>query len=61
MGITPYAYSWRKWILTGAVLFLLIGPACARSQVAWVTDFDVALKQAADKEQFVVLDISASW
>ena len=55
------ASSWSKWILAGAVVFLLISSACAQSRVAWVTDFDEALKQAAEKEQFVVLDISASW
>ncbi|MBN2319839.1 MAG: hypothetical protein JXR49_12205 [Acidobacteria bacterium] len=61
MGTTITATSWRKWILTGAIVFLLLCLGCARAQVAWVTDFDEALKQAAEKEQFVVLDISASW
>lgn len=61
MRTTGTAASWRKWIQTGGIVFLLFIPSCARAQVAWVTDFDEALKQAAEKEQFVVLDISASW
>lgn len=60
MGRTTTAVSWRMWILSGAIIFLIFSPACARAQVAWVTDFDGALKQAAEKEQFVVLDISTS-
>lgn len=55
------AATWRKWIQTGVILYLLFIPSSARAQVAWVTDFDEALKQAVEKEQFVVLDISASW
>ena len=31
------------------------------SQVAWVKDFDAALKQAASEKKFIILDISASW
>ena len=61
MGTTATSSSWSQWILAGAVVFLCIIPACAQSHVAWVADFDEALKQAAEKEQFIVLDISASW
>jgi hypothetical protein len=61
MGTTVTSSSWSNWILAGAAVFLLIIPACAQSRVAWVTDFDEALIQAAEKEQFIVLDISASW
>ena len=61
MKMTTVAAPRRKWILIGAIAFFLLGPACSRAQVAWVTDFDEALKQAAEKEQWIVLDISASW
>lgn len=61
MGRTTAAGSYREWILMGTAAFLLLIPACAGAQVAWVTDFDEALKQAAEKEQFVVLDVSASY
>ena len=60
MGSTKTAALWRMWIFSGAIIFLIFSPACARAQTAWVTDFDEALKQAAEKEQFVVLDISTS-
>jgi hypothetical protein len=42
------------------ILFLFI-PALSFSQVAWVKDFDSALKQAAKEKKFIVLDVSASW
>ena len=61
MGTATTRRSWRKWIFTGALVFLVLGPGCAQAQVAWVSDFDEALNQAAVKEQFIVLDISASW
>ncbi|MBN2242723.1 MAG: hypothetical protein JW793_08530 [Acidobacteria bacterium] len=61
MADTKPTSSWKNWILMGAAVFLLLAPACARAQVAWVTDFEEALRQAAEKDQFVVLDISASW
>jgi len=61
MARTTTTASWRQWILTGIVIIFFFIPACARAQVAWVTDFDEALKQAAETERFVVLDISASW
>jgi hypothetical protein len=58
---TAKTLSWHKWILTGVAVFFLLGPACSRAQVASVDNFDEALNQAAEKEQFIVLDISASW
>jgi hypothetical protein len=61
MTNTKTASSWQGWVLAGAAVFFLLSPACARAQVAWVTDFDEALRQAAEKDQFVVLDISASY
>jgi hypothetical protein len=50
-----------KWIfgITISILFLL--PVLAKAQVAWVKDFDAALKQASKEKKFIVLDISASW
>jgi len=41
-------------------LFCLI-PILSMAQVAWVKDFNAALKQAAKEKKFVVLDMSASW
>lgn len=61
MTETAKSLSWQKWILTGVAVIFLLGPACSRAQVASVNDFDEALNQAAEKEQFIVLDISASW
>jgi hypothetical protein len=44
------------------VLALVVcAPVLASAQVAWVKDFNAALKQAAKEDKFVVLDISASW
>ena len=40
---------------------VMIAPAAAMAQVAWVKSFDAALKQAAKEKKFIVLDISASW
>ena len=42
-----------------SVLFLV--PVFSAAQVAFVKDFDDALKQAAREKKFIVLDISASW
>ena len=46
------------------VLVLLLSffvPAAAVAQVAWVKNFDDAVKRAAAEKKFIVLDISASW
>ncbi len=52
----------RKKITTQAVLLvLLLIPIVAKAQVAWIKDFDSALKKAAKEEKFVVVDFSASW
>jgi hypothetical protein len=42
-------------------LLFLLAPVLAAAQVAWVKDFNAALKQAARENKFIVLDISASW
>ncbi len=47
-----------RWIL---MFFLLPPIASFAAEVAWVKDFDVALRQAAEQRKFVVLDMSASW
>jgi len=39
----------------------ILAPILALAQVAWVKNFDAALKQAAKEKKFVILDISASW
>jgi len=43
------------------IVSLLIPIPSFAAEVAWVKDFDVALKQAAEQRKFVVLDMSASW
>ncbi len=50
----------QKVFLIALALFVL-APVFAGAQVAWVKDFNAALKQAAKENKFVVLDISASW
>ena len=47
----------------GILLFALplLAPVLAHAQVAFVKDFNDALKQAAKERKFVILDISASW
>ncbi len=43
-------------------MFTLIAPMFTfAAEVAWVKDFDAALKQAAEEKKFVILDMSASW
>ncbi len=50
----------RKMLLVVAAVFLM-APLFAEDQVAWVKDYDAALKQASKEKKFIVLDISASW
>jgi len=50
----------HKVFLIALALFVFV-PVFAGAQVAWVKDFNAALKQAAKENKFVVLDISASW
>jgi thiol:disulfide interchange protein len=45
--------------LIAVVLLLCVSSFAA--EVAWVKDYDAALKQAAEQNKFVVLDMSASW
>jgi len=52
----------RSRIVVGVVLVLLmVAPVISLAEVAWVKDFDAALKQAAKEKKFIILDISASW
>ncbi len=52
----------RNIIITQAVLLVFVfAPILATAQVAWVKDFDTALKKAAKEEKFIILDLSASW
>jgi hypothetical protein len=51
---------YRK-IFLAALVLVALAPVFAGAQVAWVKDFDAALKQAAKEKEFIVLDISASW
>jgi hypothetical protein len=54
--------SIRKNIIAMTILLGLFLPLqLARAQVAWVKDFNSALKKAAREEKFVVVDFSASW
>ena len=48
-------------ILMIALASFILAPMLALAQVAWVKNFDAALKQAAKEKKFVILDISASW
>ncbi len=50
-----------KKILGMTLAALIFAPILSMAQVAWVNDFDAALKQAAREKKFIVLDISASW
>jgi hypothetical protein len=50
----------RKILMIALAAFIL-APILALAQVAWVKNFDAALKQAAKEKKFVILDISASW
>jgi hypothetical protein len=46
------------WI---AIAMFLAGSSPVFAQVAWVEDFESALKQASKENKFIVLDISTSW
>lgn len=51
----------KKALAVAAVSMMLLGAASDVAQVAWVKDFDSALKQAAKEKKFIFLDLSASW
>jgi hypothetical protein len=53
--------SRKKSIMAAILSLFVLAPMLAIAQVAWVKDFDAALKQAARENKFIVLDISASW
>jgi hypothetical protein len=53
--------SRKKSIMAAVLSLFVLAPMLAIAQVAWVKDFDAALKQAARENKFIVLDISASW
>jgi hypothetical protein len=40
---------------------LVVISVLAADQISWVKSFDVARKQAAKENKFIVLDISATW
>jgi hypothetical protein len=50
-----------KIALVIILLPFVLAPILAAAQVAWIKNFDAALKQAAREKKFIVLDISASW
>ena len=54
-----YRRKMRNLAVFLSVLFLI--PVFSTAQVAFVKDFNAALKQAAREKKFIVLDISASW
>jgi hypothetical protein len=54
-----YRGKMRNLAVFLSVLFLI--PVFSIAQVAFVKDFNAALKQAAREKKFIVLDISASW
>jgi hypothetical protein len=51
----------KRRILGVFMILFFFTPALSFTQVAWVKDFDSALKQAAKEKKFIVLDVSASW
>ncbi len=51
----------RRHILTVSLLVSVFASGLGAAQVAWVKNFDDALKQAAAEKKHVVLDLSASW
>lgn len=51
----------KRRLLPRIILALsVMTPALSAAQMAWIKDFNAALKQAAQEKKFVVLDISAS-
>jgi hypothetical protein len=55
------SFGRNKKVFLIALALLVFVPIFASAQVAWVKDFNAALKQAAKEKKFLVLDISASW
>jgi hypothetical protein len=53
--------SREKSIMAAILSLFVLAPMLGSAQVAWVKDFNTALKQAARENKFIVLDISASW
>jgi hypothetical protein len=51
----------NKKLLAFSVLLAIVAPVGAVDRVAWVKNFDDALKQASRENKFIVLDMSASW
>jgi thiol:disulfide interchange protein len=49
----------RLFLISLSIVSLVSVPCLA--QVAWVKNYDEALKQAVEQDKFVVIDISASW
>jgi len=53
--------SFRNKLLLAILCVIFVAPVFSAAEMAWVKDFDAALKQAAREKKFVVLDMSASW
>jgi len=51
----------NRKILVFALAFLVLSPVASVAQIAWVKDFNAALKQASSEKKYIFLDISASW
>jgi hypothetical protein len=51
----------KNIIVQAVLLMLLLIPILAEAQVAWVKDFDSALKKADKEDKFVIVDFSAGW
>ena len=51
----------KKALAIAAVSMMILGAASDAARIAWVKDFDSALKQAAKEKKFIFLDLSASW
>ncbi len=55
----PFCRS--RQLLSIVFVLLVLCQGVAVAQVAWVKNFDDALKQAAREKKSIILDISASW
>lgn len=51
----------NRWVPAVALAFLVLSPVASLAQIAWVKDFNAALKQASGEKKYIFLDISASW
>jgi hypothetical protein len=51
----------KKWLPAIVLALMVLGSTIAAAQVAWVKNFNDALKQASREKRYLLLDVSASW